>query len=235
MIDVLIRDYGYPILNLARWGDTLADIVVAGEYLPHIGTGRADTLLFSAGGNDILGGGELWRFLKLFDVDHATAADAPYYILPEFYQNLDDICEVYKGVIENIRMTPSLSGTMVVGHGYDYVIPRQSGPWLGEPMMRQGLHPYFHAKLCRAIVKIMMDALNAKLSVFQTIFPSNFTYVNLRGTLTAESEWFDELHAKSNGAKKFAAKMNAALVKLKAAKDTLAPIPVPRRANRIAA
>lgn len=229
MIDVLANDYNYQVLNLAHWGDTLDQITSAGEYLRYIGKGRSDTLLFSAGGNDVLGGGELWRFLNLFDVDHADASDAAYYVKQEFYENLDFICDQYMGVLQNIKSSPDLNGTMVFGHGYDYVIPRESGPWLGQPMLRQGLHPEFNKDLCRAIIKIMMDAFNARLAVFQTVFPSNFTYVNLRGTLTRMDEWIDELHARTPGAKLFAAKMNDALISAKSPADVTPPIPLQRR------
>jgi hypothetical protein len=46
-------------------------MILAGEFWPYLTSGQSDVVLFSGGGNDILGGGELWRYLNLFDVDHA--------------------------------------------------------------------------------------------------------------------------------------------------------------------
>ena len=57
--------WGYQITNLAHWGDTLDEMLLAGEFWPYI-DGGDDLLLFSAGGNDILGNGGLAGFLNLF-------------------------------------------------------------------------------------------------------------------------------------------------------------------------
>ena len=89
LVDLLQQSYGYSINNMAHWGDTLAEMVQAGQFWPPLVSGEADTFLFSAGGNDVLGG-ELGiaRFLRLFDVGHTKPSDAAYYIKAEFYDNL---------------------------------------------------------------------------------------------------------------------------------------------------
>jgi hypothetical protein len=85
LVDVLQQTDGYPIDNMAHWGDTLAEMILAGQFWPPLVSGQADTFMFSAGGNDLLGGdGGVAQFLNLFDVGHAKPSDAPYYIKPEF-------------------------------------------------------------------------------------------------------------------------------------------------------
>ena len=59
-------------------------------------------------------------------------------------------------------------------------------------MMFVGLDPTFHAGLCQAIVRIMIDAFNNALAGFATTY-SNYRYVDLRGAI-GKNEWRDELH-----------------------------------------
>lgn len=211
----------YSITNLAHWGDTLDDIIAAEEYWPYLTSGQSDVFLLSAGGNDILGGGNLSQFLNLFDVDHDKPSDAPYYVNQEFYKNLHKIIGKYAVLIDKIKKkAPSV---IMVGHGYDYVIPRDGGPWLGGPMERQGLSPSYRSKLCQAIIRVMIDAFNSALLTLQSSHPKNFKYVNLRGTIKP-GEWWDELHPLDAGARKTAAKFAAALERLPASGTVAPPI-----------
>lgn len=197
-----------PTVNLAHWGDTLAEMVLKGQFWSFLQTGSSDVFLFSGGGDDMLGGGELWRFLELFDVDHARPQDAPYYLKPEFYENLNTIVASYEGLIVAIKhRTPQV---VMVGHGYDYAIPRIDGPWLGGPMTRQGIDPQDHAALGRAIVRLMIDNFNNRLKALERAHAANFKFVDLRGTIK-ENEWWDELHPFDAGARKTSVKYAAAI------------------------
>ncbi len=200
----------YSIINLAYWGDTFADMIQQGEFWSYLESGQADVFLFSAGGNDILGGGELWQYLNIFDVDHAKASDAAYYIKQEFYDNLAIIVGEYESLIQQVKARAP--HVIMVGHGYDYAIPRIDGPWLGSPMIRQGLYPDARPDLCQAIVRVMIDAFNVKLNHLQQNY-ANYQYVNLRGTIKPD-EWWDELHPMDKGARRTAAKFAGVLEKL---------------------
>ena len=109
----------------------------------------------------------------------------------------------------------------MVGHGYDYVIPRDGGPWLGGPFNCQGLDMIDRPKLCQAIIDILIHAFNSRLKALQTRHPKNFRYVDLRGTVKP-GEWWDELHPKDAGAKKTAAEF-AAVIEALPASGTLSP------------
>jgi hypothetical protein len=216
----------YPISNLAHWGDTLADMILVGEFWPYLMSGDSDVLLFSAGGNDILGDGELWQYLNLFNVDHDKPADAPYYVNGDFYLNLDVIIGQYESLIREIELRAP--HVIVVGHGYDYAIPQPDGPWLGGPMLRQGLDPGFRPQLCQAIVRVMIDAFNHRLRILQGHHAKTFKYVDLRGTIRA-NQWWDELHPLDAGARKTAAKFAAALDRLPASGTVAPPLAVAHR------
>jgi hypothetical protein len=221
LIDILQATYGYPIDNMAHWGDTLAEMILAGQFWPSLVSGRADTFLFSGGGNDVLGGeGGVARFLNLFDVDHAKPSDAAYYIKPEFYANLKLIAQNYESLIQRVHLrAPEV---IMLGHGYDYAIPRSSGPWIGNGMMFVGLDPTFRADLCQAIVRIMIDAFNNVLAGFATTY-SNFRYVDLRGAI-GKNQWRDELHPTTAGAANTAARYDVALRKLPKSGAFTAPL-----------
>ena len=176
--------------------------------MPYVRNGY-QPLLFSGGGNDVLGGGQLASFLNLFDVDHAKPSDAPYYVRQDFFDNLEIIISnIEYGLIvplENLKVP-----CKIVMHGYDYVIPRKDGPWLGGPMQYQGLDPTFNAALCQAIIRLMIDAYNIRLSGLAAKHPTAFVHLDLRGTVN-KTEWYDELHGKDSAAKKIAAKFAIAI------------------------
>jgi hypothetical protein len=211
LIDVLEQNYAYPISNLAHWGDTLTDMIQAGQFWPALISGQADTFLFSGGGNDLLGGeAGIARFLNLFDPDHANPSDAAYYVKPEFYANLKLVLDSYESLIQRVHLRAP--DVIMVGHGYDYSIPRSSGPWIGNGMVFVGLDPTFQAGLCQAIMRIMTDAFNKGLGGFAATY-SNYRYVDLRGAI-GKNEWRDELHPTAAGAAKTAARFDAMLKSL---------------------
>jgi hypothetical protein len=203
----------HPIINIGKWGDTLANMIATGEFWPYIHQQNIDTLMFSAGGNDILGGDELWRFINLFDPGHTKPGDAPHYVNQAFFDNLDVIVAMVEGLIQAVvKRAPHVR---ILHHGYDYAIPDQDGRWLGQSLVRQGLFPQLHGPLCNAIVRHMLDAYNMRLAMLAAKYPDNYRHVDLRKTTTA-GQWFDELHVKEVAAKKLATKYAAQLKKLPA-------------------
>jgi hypothetical protein len=137
----------FATLNLAHWGDTLAYIIAQGEFWPYLQSGSSDVFLFSAGGDDVLGGGALSSFLNLFDQDHAKLQQASYYLKPKFYNYLNMTASKYEGLIAAIELrTPHV---IMIGHGYDYAIPRVDGQWLGGPMTEVGIDPVDPPNLVR--------------------------------------------------------------------------------------
>ncbi|HTG03324.1 MAG TPA: SGNH/GDSL hydrolase family protein [Bradyrhizobium sp.] len=221
LIDVLQQTDGYPIDNMAHWGDTLAEMIQTGQFWPPLISEQADTFLFSGGGNDVLGGeGGIARFLNLFDVGHTKPSDAAYYIKPEFYDNLKLIVQNYESLIQRVHVRAP--NVIMIGHGYDHAIPRSSGPWIGNGMLFVGLDPTFQAALCQAIVRIMIDAFNNALAAFAMTY-SNYRYVDLRGAI-GKNQWRDELHPTVAGAAKTAERFDAALRKLPKSDAFTAPL-----------
>lgn len=207
LADVLAETY--PIENLAHWGDELDTMYNSGkgQYVPALKTGRLKFLLFSGGGNDILGD-TFEACLNLFDVGHARPQDAAYYLTPFFHDKLAEVQEIYEAILDQIaRFSPA---TILVVHGYDYAIPRGNGAFLGVHMQNRGLYPTYREALCRAIVKLMIDLFNERLAYLSSHHP-NLRHVDLRGTVR-ETEWFDgEIHPNAAAARRLAANFQPVL------------------------
>lgn len=204
----LLTGGGERITNLAHWGDTLDEMLQKGDFWSYI-DGGSDILLFSGGGNDVLGGGELATMLNQYNSDYADPKFAKYYVRDDFYDNLRRVADnLESGLIKPMR--DRKANKKIIMHGYDYAIPQENGPWLGSPMYFRGLDPIYHADLCRAIVRLMIDAYNTQLKAFAGRYPDTFIYVDLRGVVKAD-QWWDELHGRESAAKSIAAKLKAAL------------------------
>ena len=196
MADFLAQQY--PLTNLAHWGDELSQMYNGGkgQYLPLLKSKTIRFLLFSGGGNDVLGA-TFEQCLNVFDVGHTSPDDAAYYLTPFFYAKLREVQRYYELILDDVaRFSPS---TTLVVHGYDYAIPRGNGPLLGIHMQNRGLYPTFNKALCRAIVRLMIDLFNERLSYLSQHHP-NFQHVDLRGTVK-ENQWFDgEIHPNATAA-----------------------------------
>lgn len=206
-VDLLISG-GERIANLAHWGDTLDDMLAKGDFWSYI-DGGSDILLFSGGGNDVLGGGELAAMLNQYNSDYADPKFAKYYVRDSFYENLRRVSDNLESALIK-PMRDRKANKKIIMHGYDYAIPQENGPWLGSPMYFRGLDPVYHADLCRAIVKLMIDAYNTQLKAFAGRYPDTFIYVDLRGVVRTD-QWWDELHGREAAAKAISTRLKAAI------------------------
>jgi lysophospholipase L1-like esterase len=203
IIDILQADHA--IANLAMYGDELEEMVLRAEYMPLLATGNIKFLLFSGGGNDVIGGGALSSCLNLYDVHHTDPKQAAYYINTQFDAVLDRVEKLYRRVSAQVRtIAPN---TSIVVHGYDYAIPRNEGPHLGKAMRDRGLDPAWDGALCNAIIRLMIDRFNDRLAKLPS---ENIVYVDLRGT-AGKAGWFDELHPSSAAAGRMAKKLTKVL------------------------
>lgn len=197
-----------PINNIAHWGDTLQDIVGVGEYLTYLPGGHDRYLLFSAGGNDLLGGGRLAEFLRQRVSGDNNPAHARNYIRQGFTANLEAIKAQFVRLFTKAHtVSPA---TKILVHGYDYCQPKPLGQILWAPLAYRGFDPIEQKALCKAILKAMLDDFNDALAGLAAA-TANVVYVNLRGTVK-QNEWWDELHPREVAAKKLAAKFQAKIV-----------------------
>ena len=189
VIDHLL-ERGHLISSLDEAGDTLDNMVKQREYLAELQRTGGSILLLSAGGNDVLGGGNLARHLRDED-ETLPPADL---LLPSFYAVLDHTLGLYERIVREVEALPG--NVITICHGYDRPLPNE-GRWLGRPM---GSRRIQDPQRQRQVVSHMIDLFNGRLQQLAQRFPQSMVYLDVRGRVGADaSQWHDELHPKNEG------------------------------------
>jgi hypothetical protein len=217
--DVLqaLKSTGTPspmILKLAHYSDattTLLGVTRRNRLIAQLqdpANGPVDALLFSGGGNDVVG--DQFRFW-LNDAS-AVASD------PAQGVNIERIADIF-GVVESayldlIRIRDQFAPhAPIFVHAYDYAIPtgvsacHLAGPWLRPSLVDRGwpgLAPGTR------IVKTILVEFRAMLQRLASDPAHNMVLVETQGTL-APGDWANELHPTGAGFEKIAARFRTAL------------------------
>jgi hypothetical protein len=167
-----------------------------------------DALLFSGGGNDIVGD-QFSRWLRPFtpgasapDLIDAVRFGALLTILENSYRDLSDIRN---------RCSPS---TTIFVHGYDYAKPTGKGvcwfgPWLRPSLEARGI---VDPQLQFDVVKEILVRFRSMLQNLATSLP-NFVYIETQGLLRPTAKWWDnEIHPSPTGFDKIAVAFRNTLV-----------------------
>jgi hypothetical protein len=215
----------YLIWSLDAAGDTLANMTGSGrEFVeplvePTIGP-RVRGLLFSAGGNDILGSepgpeGEKPVLEKLLRPREANLPPAAHIAEDELEKRLSAIEAGYRHVLETVAAIRP--GAFVAGHAYAYALPAfagdprspvwtKHGGWLRDPLARRG---FTEPAEQRAIVRALIDRLHERLARLMGgncpggAYPHGWL-VDCRDLLDDVAEWADEIHPTDRHGRGFA-------------------------------
>jgi len=241
LIDCLHSNHGHAITNIAVAGSTLNDEAYGPvpremfglplgppqsddpdritELVHQIRQVKPQALLLSAGGNDVAGD-EFFSFIN-------NALSGLPAVNPEVLDGV--INSTFKQAYSYIIST-SLAAAAELGinmpiftHGYDYPWPDgrgvvsflgwKVGPWF-DPTFSAKNYPNNGAGDLKArhdIVVKFIDTLNAMLVSLQQQNPGKVFCVDLRGTVTTEADWANELHPGNAGFSAMADKIDAAL------------------------
>ena len=224
IIDYL-RQMGYALYrrnNLARYGDTLENMVYGTEFkinsneryvenhgpksldatLSSIATYKPRFVLFSAGGNDIVGE-EMIRFLNHVRSGHELFKRDEYLN----HVNVSMKKAIQHFIFEVHRVDPGID---ILMDGYDYPIPNgkriniagiiKKGPWLLSNMGAKGITARPQQV---EIIKEIVDGFNEMLIDLDRS-NDKFHHVNLRGMFRNDDDWHNEIHLKRDGYKKVA-------------------------------
>ncbi|MDQ6986505.1 MAG: hypothetical protein Q9M25_01720 [Mariprofundaceae bacterium] len=223
IIDHIEATENYNILRLESNGDEAkcmmkgrqkAKIIyVLGEIekklarLDNVPYPHVHCILFSGGGNDIVGKGDMPRFLRQWE-SGMGAEDV--IIRDEFDSEISQIRLAYDQLIQ-LRDAHSIH-TKIITHGYDNLIPwmkgavfflgaYRTGPWI-KPFMNvvdipDGVQP--------DVVKIMIGDFNAMLDDIAAN-TDNFIKAETVGTVN-DDEWLNEIHPIPSAFGKVAAKI----------------------------
>lgn len=217
--DVLqaLRAAGEPapmILKLAHYSDattTLLGVTKRDRLIAQLrdpANGPIDALLFSGGGNDVVG--EQFRFwlndASAVGNDPAQGVDI---------QRLGDIFGVVESAyLDLIRIRDQFAPhAPIFVHAYDFAIPtgvsacHLAGPWLRPSLVDRGWSGLAPGTL---IVKTILVQFRAMLQRLASDPARNMVLVQTQGTL-APGDWANELHPTGAGFAKIAAHFRAAL------------------------
>jgi hypothetical protein len=207
---------GVPILNLAKAGDEVRYMLGVEEravLTQHLtggcpAGGPWDVLLFSGGGNDIVGNPMVlwvsdWN-PAIPPADHIKKArfDAALALVRAAYEDL---------IALRNQLSPT---TVLVFQGYDFAIPDgrgvcNLGPWL-KPTFDLCKFPTLAAR--QAVVKAMLEQFAVMLT---SLVGPMVTFINGQGTLAPQtSSWHNELHPAKAGFETFADIFQAKLKQL---------------------
>jgi len=176
-----------------------------------------DLLLFSGGGNDIVGENDFERFLKPYKLSFTKGEQCVN--LPRLNRKVKQIGLAYQELLD-IRDHYSPK-TLIMTHTYDYPYPSLTGGvFLGGLIKTKGWMKRFMDKpeigipenLQADVIRVFMDAMaNESLRIAGS--RQGFKVVRTLETLKGEDYWLNEIHPTTEGFKKIAVKIYAEMVK----------------------
>jgi len=217
IIDYL-RQKGYAIENHAKAGDTLDNMVYGSEYkkkgniVQHTGPISLQTtlqsikklkprfVLFSAGGNDIVGS-DILGYLN-----HRNSKPDSLINKVIFQAKLKRMSKAISFFIEAVHKTRKSCDIIMDGYdyakvngkGYTFIFKNLVGPWILPSMGKKGITA---KKDQEPIIKYFVDEFNGMLATLDQKY-DYFHFIDLRSKFPKENEWDNEIHLKNKGYKK---------------------------------
>lgn len=203
-----LRADGSPhpeILSLAHHGDAATEMLGVTQRqriidnLRNEANGAFDALLFSGGGNDIAGDQFcLWLTQFVAGGDPGAAVNR---------QRLANMIGViHAAYVDLIEIRNAINpDCLIFFHSYDFAQPTGRGvcglgPWLKPSLDIRGWTNFSKAAQIVKEVLLSFDQLLAYLEQQH----KNIVYVRTQGTLSANSDWANELHPTEQGFRKMA-------------------------------
>lgn len=204
IIDLIDDQKRFALKRLEFSGDTVANMAGVGgansgvrALETVIRAERPRFLLFSGGGNDIVGD-EITEGVRLYDATQS----AEWHLDTPIWRGLIDGVETgYVTLIETIGpLVP------VFAHGYDYIVPSDSpvkydgfsvaGPWVWPELARKQIPN----AMMVAIGAVMIETFNEILVNLESAYADRgyFAHLDLRGTLR-KKDWENEIHPTEEG------------------------------------
>lgn len=189
-VDMVSGKQKHSLVNILRWHTKAKD------------RKPVDLLLFSGGGNDVVGENDFERFLKPYKKGFTAKQCVN---LVRLKRKTKQISLAYEELLD-IRDHYSPS-TIILTHTYDYPYPsKQGGVFLGGLVKTESwMKPYMDLpkvnipeSLQADVIKIFMDSL-ADATIKVASKRSGFIVVETRGTLKGKKHWLNEIHPDSKG------------------------------------
>lgn len=210
-----IRNAGRPtpeILSLAHYGDVTTNMLGVEnrqrivDMLTDCDNGDFDALLFSGGGNDLVGD-QFCLWVK----DYVAGIDPSNGVQRERLANILGVVE--SAYIDLFQIRDRLASECVVFvHAYDFAQPTGKGvcsvgPWLKPSLDYRQWTGY--AQAAAVVKEVLLEFHSLLLRLEQS--HRNVVYVRTQGTLNANMDWGNELHPNEQGFQKIGGVFLAAL------------------------
>lgn len=198
-VDMISGKQKHQLVEIFRWHEDVYD------------RKPVDLVLFSGGGNDIVGENDFERFLKPYKPTYTTGEQCVN--LARLKRKVKQIGLAYQELLD-IRDHYS-PDTIVMTHTYDYPYPSLTGgQFLGGLINTKAWMKRFmdapevgiSEALQADVIKVFMDTVGDEL-LSVAARRKGFVVVDTRGTLAGKKEWLNEIHPTSEGFKKIARKM----------------------------
>ncbi|MGH0031622.1 MAG: hypothetical protein ACQGVC_17650 [Myxococcota bacterium] len=192
----------FNVLSLGAAGDALVDMVEEGEYAGALAEEKSKLLLFSGGGNDMLGDAFGTYLVRPAPPSGSPAAA---FVNDVFAARVAELHALYDRVAT--RLEDALPDVVLLTHAYDVPVPRdrkQGGRWVGPKLAEAGIDP---ATDGRRVVRHMLEVFDAGLAL-RAASRTNLVHVSTLGSV-ADDEWDDELHPNAGGFGSLAARFRA--------------------------
>ena len=211
----------FNLLHLASNGDEAVNML-AGEskvkLLKSIHRHPVDFLLFSGGGNDIVGRWDFDYFLKR-NVQSDDFAD--YLYKGRLNRRIRQVAHAYEDLIEYCNEYSLNKDIRIITHTYDYLIPNPRGAeffgglfkvnrgqsWIYPHLIDKAVPVQHHAPL----VRYLIDRLADSLMKLEARYPDRLVVADTRGTIDPDNGWLNEIHPKPGGFKRLAGIIHAIL------------------------
>ena len=222
IVQVLGKKKRYIIYSTASSGDE-ALTMMSGEQkfsltkrLKHT---SFDLILFSGGGNDIVGKYDFDFFIKPRDTSPNLSECIDYHRLDN---KISQIRSVYIELLERIQEYSCNKGAKIVTHTYDYGVPDDKGFELFDlfPIGDSWLYPFLVQKGFddqderREIVRIMLSRFRDTMVQLEQQYAGRLFVADTQGLLQ-DNHWRNEIHPTPSGfkivTKKVEEKMRLAL------------------------
>lgn len=165
-------------------------------------------LMFSGGGNDIVGKYDMERFLLPYaagttpaDCINRDAFDVKIDQIRLAYLELFDIRNQYSPDTKIFTHTYDLP--YITGKGARYFGIKVSGPWISPAMKKRNLplEPSTEHQFRRDVINTMFERISTTLQdlVAHPFANGKFFVTPTLGTLTSKSQWRNEIHPTSKG------------------------------------
>lgn len=202
------------ILDLSDSGDEAREMLAGGQFakLYNVLTTKGvsfDAILFSGGGNDLVGP----NMLPLLNDGEGKQSADECINHERLSARIQQIMLAYEEL--SWMRNDYESNARIYTHAYDFAKPtgkgirilvEVAGKWVKKRLETRGIKTEFH----QAVVTSMLSQFNEQLSA-KAQLKRNWTHVPTQGTLQDDSDWSDELHPSQLGFQKIAAKFVQAL------------------------